>query len=133
MPSWGKGGVDRVRLFLLPTSACPNSCFFLQWCARTSPLKTWTSSKSLSSMGHWLRLFSRGLCGQELLKLDYMSLQGPQPRSRSVCLLSNTWVDETPSGSHMVLGPTAPTKKLFSKDRLQIIVGDKHKGCLILP
>lgn len=72
--------------------------FFLQLRSRTSPLEISTSIKALLSMGVSQKQCFPGTpsYGQEDLEPVHGSLQGPHLVLRSVCLLPDALVGETP-------------------------------------
>lgn len=100
VPSWGRGAWVNKSV---PLPSCPNSIFFfnlfflLQWCAKTSQLDIWISTKALSSTSDFPGQCSPGVprCSQEGLELVW-SYQGPPLCPRSACPLPNTWVDKPP-------------------------------------
>ena len=112
---------------------CPNSHFLLQCGARTSPLKTWPSTKALSSMGQWLRVFPGAPClrvaeaGWLVTAVSAARIKVCMPAARHVDGWDSSWI-QFGTGSHSSDQGTS-----VHRDYKQIIVGDKHEGCLIPP
>ena len=124
------GKVGKVKLFLLSTLMCPNSYFSLHWSAGTSPLETQTSIKALLSVvtaqvGVIQMLLDHG---QEGLEPVHKLLKGPQSGWRSIFLLFDAQVDETPLGPLAYdAGSQTPTKSLLFMDGCQIFVVEKRR------
>lgn len=101
--------------------------FLFQWCAGTSLLETWLSTKALSFLGH-------------CLKYCFPEGTGPWPRAvradpwarttarTEVCMPITRFMggwDSSQVSWYMVLNSIAPSKALASMDRCQIILVER--------
>ena len=82
---------------------------------KDSHINRWFSKSVFSRVSHH---------GQEELESVHRSLHGPPLHPRSVCLLPDTEVCETPVRIHwsVVLDSTSATKSLLSMDECQVFV-----------